>query len=41
VQQAKFWDDDPLYKRLPLFRLQESVGPLPAALADSRGEEKE
>ena len=30
--EANFWDDGPLYKRLPLVRLQESVGPLPAAL---------
>jgi hydrogenase small subunit len=30
--EANFWDDGPLYKRLPLVRLQEGVGPLPAAL---------
>jgi hydrogenase small subunit len=30
--EANFWDDGPLYKRLPLMRLQESGGPLPAAL---------
>jgi hydrogenase small subunit len=30
--EANYWDDGPLYKRLPLLRLQESVGPLPAIL---------
>jgi len=38
--EAKFWDDDPLYKRLTLSRLQESVGQLPAVLDNARGEEK-
>ncbi|MGP8245012.1 MAG: hydrogenase small subunit [Bryobacteraceae bacterium] len=30
--EANYWDDGPLYKRLSLSRLQESVGPLPAIL---------
>jgi Ni,Fe-hydrogenase I small subunit len=27
--EANYWDDGPLYKRLPLLRFQESLGPLP------------
>src|ERR1017187_5998874 len=37
--EANYWDDGPLYKRLPLVRLQETLGPLPAALeAPGKGE---
>ena len=39
--EANFWDDGPLYKRLPLMRLQESGGPLPAALQSPLNGENE
>jgi hydrogenase small subunit len=38
--EANFWDDGPLYKRLPLSRLQESLGPLPVILQGPEDVEK-